>query len=1457
MEAGFTSPLCRRILMAVVVFSAFSILAGPAFAESAVAIVVEDILYPEIATEVNTHKSDLEAEGYSVQIILVGPGSNTPGGMRALLQGVPNIVAAYFIGDIAVATFEHADDFSGYASFPCDAYYMDIDGTWLDVDSDGKFDVHMGGSKMSADIWVARIKTGNLGKIGSEVGIIKTFFGKAHGYRTGTFTRSKAALEFVDDDWSLPMGETNSLKNMYGESNVTVVNDPSETSDDYYESLLAEDRELIQLYAHSTATWHGFQGVAGGNTTNEEIIFINPLALYYSLFCCSAGRITAGNCLAACYTFVSNGGLATQASSKTGSLCGTASFFSYMAGGHTFGDAFLQAAGFGSNTSNMISWSYGLTLFGDPSLGPKVGIVMPNPKVFLRDSTTGIGAYTDSTLVDVIITYDRTAAAWLLSETQNTQPNAGHPDWVGVKPATFELSLGDGFKRVYAWVKNADGVINSGASGKTTLDTVPPAASANPSGRVFANPVEVKLSATDKSGISAIYYTTDGSDPDCSSTVYSSPVTIDKDTVLKSFAVDKTGDVGAINSETYTFDDTLVEITVDTEPAGRTITVNGIDYTAPQIFAWAEGANQTIGVVSPQPVSASEQYVFSSWSDGGAEEHTITVSPAPATYKATFKLQHALNALVNPAGGGTVTPSGITWHDVGSTVNLTASPNPGYVFVMWAGHPVANRFSANTTITMDFPKSVVALFQETLTTTVTTSPEGLTVTVDGMDCTAPQTFTWAEGTDHTVGVSSPQAGGAGTQYVFSAWSDAGAMEHTITVPSTSTTYTADFTTRYYLSIATSPPGLASISGEGWCDSGDAAVLDAAPASVASAGKIYCFIEWEVDGMPAGGNPPTITMDGPKSAVAKYQIGELAIDTALLPDAEEGIDYNAALQASEGAEPYSWSLDLQAGEEFPPGLSLAGGGNLTGVPTENGTYAFTVKVQDGNAPPQEATRQLSLAVAMENGAFIVEPAALPEIIGSGGDTMLSFVFSRNGHYWLRLGGDGTKDNGTAIGMAPDGSFLASELVQVTIPEADIPDNTTALCYVVIETTYRNSSDNPYPGEAFHVTDDQIPPTSMVSSPTMGSKVGSVISIAGTAYDNGGSIVRSVEISIFDGLYYFGGTGFDSVVEIWHEAGGTNSWSFDSSSVPWEDNINYTINSRATDNVSNVELPGAGIVFLYDSVAPAVTINSVSATVIGPDVSTIINWQVNENCTYFIEAGGDGSPGSGTTISSGICIADTPINSTITCSDLPADSETTIFIIAVGAALDYGYSTQAIINDLTEPVAAIKAVDKRVLAHKNSKYIYYVENPPKTVSGTAADSGGSVLSAVEVAFINDGLYFDGTSFGSVDPIWLTATGRDSWSCSIPFDATFFTQYTIEARAIDAVGNVQSVPATRDFTCIIEKKKRKGGCSLGTLRNHDPEDILGYFLPFFLLIAMITTIRRSLILRKWTVRQSMQIQ
>ncbi len=85
---------------------------------------------------------------------------------------------------------------------------------------------------------------------------------------------------------------------------------------------------------------------------------------------------------------------------------------------------------------------------------------------------------------------------------------------------------------------------------------------------------------------------------------------------------------------------------------------------------------------------------------------------------------------------------------------------------------------------------------------------------------------------------------------------------------------------------------------------------------------------------------------------------LTISTSTLPNGTAGVAYSAALQASGGKTPYSWTV---AAGSLPSGLSLnASTGAITGTPATAGTSIFMIAVADANG--QSAQRQFSLTIA---------------------------------------------------------------------------------------------------------------------------------------------------------------------------------------------------------------------------------------------------------------------------------------------------------------------------------------------------------------------------------------------------------------------------------------------------------------------------------------------------------------
>ncbi len=277
------------------------------------------------------------------------------------------------------------------------------------------------------------------------------------------------------------------------------------------------------------------------------------------------------------------------------------------------------------------------------------------------------------------------------------------------------------------------------------------------------------------------------------------------------------------------------------------------------------------------------QYVFSSWgTDASGSSYSqsngiVMNGPKTATTNWTTRYYLTMSTPTN----GTVTPASSGYYNSGQSVQISATPNTGYNFGGWTGTGSGSYSGSNNpaNITMNGPITESATFTQSTSITVTTNPPGLAITVDGNSYTSPKTFTnWTPGSPHTISTTSTQSGGTGTQYIWSNWSDGGAISHSVTAPSSSYTYSATFTTEYYLTVNSA---YGSTSGYGWYNSGTTvyAGLNGETFS-GGTGIQYVFSSWGTDASGSSYSQSNgILMNGPRSATANWTTQVLSDDVA--------------------------------------------------------------------------------------------------------------------------------------------------------------------------------------------------------------------------------------------------------------------------------------------------------------------------------------------------------------------------------------------------------------------------------------------------------------------------------------------------------------------------------------------------------------------------------------------------
>ena len=198
---------------------------------------------------------------------------------------------------------------------------------------------------------------------------------------------------------------------------------------------------------------------------------------------------------------------------------------------------------------------------------------------------------------------------------------------------------------------------------------------------------------------------------------------------------------------------------------------------------------------------------------------------------------------------------------IGGSINSSATGT--YAFKITATDTASGYSSAGQAFSIDVKPFVVTT--QNVAVTVGSTPAGLLVTVDGTSYQTPQTFTWVQGSTHTLATTSPQV--TGTRSVFAGWSDGGAQSHAVTAPSTATTYTASFSTQYLLTAGVSPSGYGAVtvspsSTDGYYNSGTQVQITA----TATAGHKFSGFSGDLTG---SANPQTLAMSAPHSVTADF------------------------------------------------------------------------------------------------------------------------------------------------------------------------------------------------------------------------------------------------------------------------------------------------------------------------------------------------------------------------------------------------------------------------------------------------------------------------------------------------------------------------------------------------------------------------------------------------------------
>lgn len=347
-------------------------------------VICDTATYNALTFEVNRYAKDIH-NAYGCAVMVYSLTGGTPYDIKQLIKEhynpniLSNLSGAVFVGDVAEQYFHVKKYLSNAAScFPCDYYYMDLDGFWIDSDNDSILDTHQFNTE--PEIFVGRICAQQFDSM--QIQVLGEYFNKNHRYWIGeTRIKKHRALSFTYKDWSWLTVFQNAIKCLYGAENTDNIQGQQFTKQNYFNAIENRTYEFIQFACHSNIYFHAIVPTKENPqhpiyVNTRELDSLNIQTLGYNLFCCYACNWTFSvPCLGETYLYSPNSEtLVVLGCARSGGMWGHKYFYETLGQGECIGKAYRTWWNeFASTTTLYINqrryrWFYGMCILGDPMI---------------------------------------------------------------------------------------------------------------------------------------------------------------------------------------------------------------------------------------------------------------------------------------------------------------------------------------------------------------------------------------------------------------------------------------------------------------------------------------------------------------------------------------------------------------------------------------------------------------------------------------------------------------------------------------------------------------------------------------------------------------------------------------------------------------------------------------------------------------------------------------------------------------------------------------------------------------------------------------------------------------------------------------------------------------------------------------------------------------------------------
>ncbi len=271
-----------------------------------VALIADEAAYQMCQSRLSTYEQDVEAR-FDAEITIYHGTWPTAESLRSFIRNLwqsDGITGVIQVGHLPYALWE----FPWNEVCPIPLFHEDMDCTFIDRDHDGKYDWHTWGANDGPELWVAHMRPAS-----GRLSDLLEFLDKCHSYYQGTLPVPKRAEVCICRDWGgcvAPMREA--LLPIYGDSIFTQGGPGIQVSGQTYLDELTHGYELVNVWVHSSPTFHQFDIAPHQYVYDQEVRAQTPGGVFTVVWGCHGmdWNESPSHCFAESYVFGSHNGLA-------------------------------------------------------------------------------------------------------------------------------------------------------------------------------------------------------------------------------------------------------------------------------------------------------------------------------------------------------------------------------------------------------------------------------------------------------------------------------------------------------------------------------------------------------------------------------------------------------------------------------------------------------------------------------------------------------------------------------------------------------------------------------------------------------------------------------------------------------------------------------------------------------------------------------------------------------------------------------------------------------------------------------------------------------------------------------------------------------------------------------------------------------------------------------------------